>query len=322
MKSALASLLLVFVVSGFGFTQDIKVREEAVRLLERAGAASSSPKLPNLERVDTFRVFGDAGIQEGSFSRMVIQGTGRREEYRLGDYHLTNVWTREQVAVAGTPHILPAELMNVLRITPIRQLRFDGEDVIHSIADRNVGGRQARCIEFDTIKGQQTQNNELCVDAKTGVLVEEKLGPELIENSDFFPFAGALMPGRINYSFGGVRKIEIAQSMTALNDSDANVLAAPPDAQMHKICTTFRRPFGLSMPQPAAGNGGSNVDIVVRGMAGTDGLIHDATIQSSERPDLNADALALVKQWTFTRGMCNGHPDEHEVDLTLHFQGR
>jgi TonB family protein len=318
----LTSFLAVVSFSTLCLCQDAKVREEAVRLLEKANAVSSSPHLPNLERVDKFRVFADDGIKEGSFIRQVIQGTGRREEYSLGDYHLVNVWTQKQVAVAGTPRILPPDLVNVLRITPIDLIRFDGEDVIHTISERAVNGRAAHCIQFDTIRGAHSDSNELCVDAATGTLLLEKIGPELVENSDFFDFAGALMPGKITYSSGGLQRIDITQTMTALSGAEANVLAAPPNSSMHKICTTFRRPFGVSMPQPEPGNGGGNADVVIRGTVGVDGKVYDATVQSSERPDLNAEALELAKRWTFDPAMCDGRPDAHEVDFTLEFQGR
>jgi len=322
MKSALASLLFVLVVSSSGFSQDIKVREEAVRLLEKASLVSSPAKLPNLERVDTFRAFGEAGVKEGSFSRTVIQRVGKREEYVLGDYHLLNVWTQKQVAATGTPHVMPGELVNLLRLTPIRLVRFDGEDVIHSIDEREVAGHKERCIEFDTIKGQQTQNNEICVDASTGVLLQQKIGPEWIENSNFFEFAGALIPGKIHYSVGGVRKMEISQSMKALAEGEANVLSAPLGAEIQNRCTTFRRPFGISMPQPKAGNGGTDVDIIVRATVLTNGRVYEATILNSERPDLDDEALALVKQWTFTPAMCDGNPRQTEVSGDVHFSGR
>jgi len=321
MKPALA-LLVVLSVSGISASQDLKVREEAVRLLERADAVSSSPKLPNLERVDAFRAFGGDGVREGSFSRVVIQGTGTREEYIFGEFHLVNVRTQKQVAAAGTPGMVPAELINVLRITPISRLRFDGEDVIHAITERPVAGRGARCIEFDTIRGQHTDNNEICVDSANGTLLLQKLGGELAEYSDFFPFAGALMPGKIMYSVGGVQKIEISQTITELTAADANVLAPPMNAQMHKLCTTYRRPFGVSMPQPQPGTGAGTADVVVRAMVGADGKVYDATVQNSERDDLNTEALSLAKRWTFVPSMCDGHPDSHEADLMLHFQGR
>ena len=322
MRLALA-LLFVAAFSGFCQSQDVKVREESIRLMERAHAVSSSPALPNLERIDTFRAFAeDSPAQEGSFTRVMIQGTGRRDEYNFGSFHLLNVWTEKQVAVAGKAAIVPPELVTLSRITPILLVRFDGEDVIHSITSREVNGVAARCMDFDTIRGQKVDNNQLCVDVVRGTLLQEKLGPELIEYSEFFPFAGALMPGKIRYSFGGVEKLEITQTMAPLNEITANVLAAPPDATMHRICTTFRRPFGVSMPQPKSGNGGSDTEIIVRGMVGVNGKVYEPVVQSSERPDLNAEALTQVQQWTFTPAMCDGQPDAHEVAVTLHFQGR
>src|SRR5581483_2273699 len=300
MKWAL-TLLVILVVSSLSFCQDVKVREEAVRLLEQANRVSTSPKLPNLERVDTFRVFGgQPAMQEGSFTRVVVQGTGRRDEYSFGSYHLLNVWTEKQVAVAGTPAALaPPEITNLMHIAPILLVRFNGEDVIHEIIGRNVSGHRARCIEFDTIRGEKTDNNEICVDQSNGALLLEKLGVELIEYSEFFPFAGSLMPGKISYSYAGTQKMEVTQTMTVLDEASENVLAAPANAQMHQLCTTFRRPFGISMPQPRAGNGGENTEVIVRSVVGVDGKIHDAVVQSSERPELNAEAITQVQQWSF-----------------------
>jgi hypothetical protein len=45
----------ILLLSPIVFAQDVKVRQEAIQLMERATAASTSPHLPNLERVDTFR---------------------------------------------------------------------------------------------------------------------------------------------------------------------------------------------------------------------------------------------------------------------------
>jgi TonB family protein len=322
MKWALASLVFLLAQSSLSLAQDVQVREEAVRLMERANLVSTPGQRPSSERVDRFRVFSDSGVQEGSVSRVVIQGVGRREEWAFGNYHLLNVWTLKQVAVVGASSMIPAELIRVTRITPMNLVRFDGEDVIHNIAERDMSGHRAKCIEFDTIKGQQTQNNELCVDAQTGALLEERLGPELIVNDDFFSFAGALMPGRISYSFAGANKIEITQSISVLDDSEANVLTAPAGAELHTICGNFRRPFGISMPQPKPGNGGTDSDVMVRATVGADGKVYETTVQNSDRSDLNEEALALAKQWKFTPALCDGSPLQKVVEFTLHFQGR
>ena len=130
------------------------------------------------------------------------------------------------------------------------------------------------------------------------------------------------MPGKISYSFAGVPRLEITQTMTALAASDVNVLAPPPGAEMHRICTTYRRPFGVSMPQPKPGNGGGTDDVAIRAQVGFDGHIYEPVVQASDRPDLNPEALELARQRTFTPAMCDGKVDVHEVDFVLHFIGR
>lgn len=302
--------------------QDAQVRAEAVRLLERATAASTPWSSPNSERVDTFRAFGDSGAQEGSFTHVVIHGTGARDEFNFGDFHKVIVHTEGSTAIAGSQHILPAELVLLTRITPTYFVRFDHEDVIHSIDDREVNGRAAHCIEFETIAGEKSDSNELCVDAGNGTLLSGKLGDHSFEMGGYFQFGGALMPGTIRYWQNGREKLEITQTITALENPSPNVLAAPPDATVLTRCKTFRRPFGVSMPQPKPGNGGGEVDIVVRGVIGPNGRVSDALIQNSDRPDLNAEALQTVHGWVFTPRMCNGTPNPTEASFTVHFQGR
>ncbi|HEX8815256.1 MAG TPA: energy transducer TonB [Terriglobales bacterium] len=316
-------LLLTVSIPLPAFSQDVKVREEAVILLEHADRASSTPDLPNLERVDTFRVFaGEPAVREGSFSRVVIQGTGRRDESSFGSYHVVNFWSRKGVAISGAPTLRPPELVTLMQIAPIQRLQFNGEDVIRSVVSRSVDGHAARCIEFDTVAGQKTEQNEVCVDSASGVFLSQKLGDELVEYGEFFPFSGGLMPGKISYSFAGVLKMEVTQTMTVLGGDAKNVLSAPPDAKMHNICTTYRRPFGISMSQPKPGNGGSDTDVIVRGVVGEDGKLYNPLVQSSERPDLNEEALSVVSRWTFAPAMCDGKAEAHEVALTVQFQGR
>jgi len=208
-----------------------------------------------------------------------------------------------------------------MRLTRFYHISFDNADVIQAITDHKMGDRTLRCVTFDTITGQKTLNNELCVDAANGTMVSLRVGNELIEYTDFFPFAAALMPGKIGYSFDGVPRLEISQTMTVLTNATPNVLAAPPNARILQACTTFRRAFGESMPQPKPGNGGGDFDVLVRGVIGTDGKVHDAVVQSSERSDLDAEAVGVIEQWAFTP-LCNGRPTPTEASFTLHFQAR
>ena len=323
MKQAWAILLLL-VPPAFCSAQDADLRSRAVSLLEKAHAVSLAPNLPNLERVDTFRAFDpSSAAKEGSFTRVVIQGVGRREEAAFGDYHVTNIWTGDTLATTRVLAVTPPEIDTVMRLTPIDLIRFDRSDVIRAISDRELDGQPVHCIAFDTIVGQSQQENEICLDTLNGTLISEKLGDEIIRNSGFFPFAGALLPSKITYSIlGAGTKLEIFQTMTVLEDAAMNVLAAPPDAQTLHMCTTFRRAIGQSMPQPQPGIGARDYDVVVRGIIGTDGKVQSALVQSSERVDLNAEALSLIAQWTFSPALCNGRPNPNEASFLLRFHGR
>jgi hypothetical protein len=321
-KTAL-TLLAFLSIARWCAAEDVRVRQEAVRLLERANAVSLPPDLPNLERTVAFRVLDSAsGTQEGILTEVVVKGTGRREEIFLGDYHLINVYTGFQLATSRTKEVAPAEVHDLRRLTPIYLVRFDHEDVIQGIIDRMEGGRAVHCIQFDTVAGDKISNNELCVDSANGTLVTEKLGEDYIENRDFFPFAGVLVPGQINYSHAGIPKLSISQTVTLLTEVTPNVLAAPPNAQIRQMCPVFRRPLGVTMPQPKPGDGGADYDIVVRGVIAQDGRVADAVVQSYDRPDLNGEALSLIRQWTFTPAMCSGRPVSTEASFTLHFQSR
>jgi len=316
-------LLGVVLTSTLAFSQDVQLRQEAVRLMEKAEAVSTSPHLPNLERTSAFRVFGtESSVEEGVFTRVVIQGTGRRDETTFGKYHSVEVWTDNGVASTETSELEPPEVRMLRGLTPIWRGHFDHEDVIHAINSQNVNGRSARCIEFDTIAGQKTDNNEICVDAANGTLLRGKVGQNLIENSEFFAFAGALLPAKISYSRAGVLQMTISQSMAELTDATPNVLAAPAGAQMYQYCKTYRRPFGKLMPQPKPGTGGTDTDVIVRGIIAEDGRIHDAVVQSSDRRDLDQEALNLIQQWLFTPALCDGRLNRTEASFTLHFQGR
>ncbi|MEO8727140.1 MAG: energy transducer TonB [Acidobacteriaceae bacterium] len=319
----LALVPLIFAVS-FLHAEDPQLRQEAVRLMERAAAASTAPTLPNVLRTDHFRSYSLQGNpQEGSFTRAVVQHQGRRDEYTFGDYHDLEVLNGRQISFVRTSKIAPPAVYDLLEVAPIRMMHFDEADTIRSIAKKTVNGRSATCIEFESTSGEKTQlQNEFCLDSENGTLLREKVGDTLVENSNFFPFAGVLMPGNIRYSVAGALKMEVTQTMQPLTTPVEEVLATPPHAEINNLCSSARRPFGTYMPQPKPGHGSNNYDVVLHGMVETDGKVHDAVVEDSERPDLNAEALSMAQQWTYTPEICNGHPNPEEVQITIHFIAR
>jgi len=324
MKYVLCGLTFCLLVPSQNFAQDPNVRTAAIQLLENANGLSTSPSLPNLQRTDVFQVLNTTSpVREGTFTRTVIQGVGRRDEATFGDYHATDVYTESGLSTVRTSELAPAPIETLMMIAPIYLVSFADDDVIHAIVDKlGAGDQKLRCIEFDTIRGQRSNNNEICLDAIHGTLASQKIGRRLFEYSEYFPFAGSLMPGKISFSRNGVPELEITQTMVELKDTDQNVLAPPPNASNRQWCTTYKRAFAQSMPQPSAGSGGSEINVVIRGIIGIDGKVHQAVVQSAERPDLAAEALNVVQQWLFTPAVCDGRPNTEETTLVVHFHGR
>ena len=326
MRRPVALLALVFSAAAiFIRAQDPSPSQDAVRLLEQAHRVSLLENAPNYELNITFRTLDPSQPSElGTIRRVVIHGVGHRDEFAFGDFHVINVWTSRGIASTRKfgGNIRPPELDMALRYTPMFLVSFDKEDTVHEIVDKQIENKPRRCIEFETVVGPKRDQNELCVDPANGTLVTEKLGQDYIENSDFFTFAGALIPGRVVYSVNGQPKLEMIQTMGVSTESPNDVMTPPKDAQEHLFCKTSRRVLIETSPMPPNGTGPTNVDVIVRGVVEADGRLHRTLIDRSDRPDLNAEALDTVTQWTFTPALCDGRPNPTMITVAVHFFGR
>jgi hypothetical protein len=156
-------------------------------------------------------------------------------------------------------------------------------------------------------------------------LLRWQVGDETIENLDYFKVGSLWEPARINRSLRGTLRMEIEQRISVLEGPvDPNIFT-PPTSRWSKLfhCQTERRAIGISTPQPAPGNLGTDtVDVIVTGMIRENGKTEALKIQSSQRPDLNAEALSTVSQWTFQPMVCNDKLTTQGADFVVHFQGR
>ena len=186
-------------------------------------------------------------------------------------------------------------------------------------------GRPAKCIQFDTHFGSTLQANQLCMDAERGALLRWQVGDELIENSDYFAFGNLWEPAHIRRMVRGALRLEIEQQLTVTQGSIDPNFFTPPNPHWATLfqCRTWRRPVAVSTPQPQPGTSGTDiVDVIVHGMIRENGKTEALQVQSSPRPDLNAEALSLVSTWTFEPMMCNDKPATRGADFVVHFQGR
>ena len=179
--------------------------------------------------------------------------------------------------------------------------------MIRSIDDVVVLGRPAKCVLFETQFGDILQRNQVCMDAES------------------FQVGSLWEPARISRNLREALRMEIEQKISTIEGAvDPNVFT-PPTQHWNKLfqCQTSRRPIAISTPQPAPGNqGDQTVDVVVTGWIWNTGKTYGLTIQDSPRPDLNAEALAIVSQWRFQPMICNDKASTRDADFLVHFQGR
>jgi len=305
--------------------EDVKLREKAVQLLEIANAVSLPGALHNYQQTVTFRALApDGTMKEGTYTRVSAGASGYREEVTLGDFHTVTVVSGDRVSATRTAND-PPEIHALHRELPVHLASFDEQDTIHSIEETSISGHPARCIHFDTQFGSTLQVNQICLDSNNGAIVLWVVGDERIESSDYFHVGTLWEPGHIRRYLRGVLQMEIEQHMQAIEgEIDPNVFS-PPTNKWNQMfpCKNMRRAVAISSPMPPPGNAGTDiVDVVVYAYIWNDGSVRLSQVESSPRPDLNAEALKTVATWKFLPMMCNDRVATTAGNLVVHFQGR
>ena len=288
--------------------EDPAVRKEAVRLLERANTVSIPARWLTHDHVVHFKVSAPAPGEAAEGDIRSSVGTSRqfRTEVTYGDFRLVDVLSNHQRGWLAAPGTTPPIIDRVRRITPIYLVRFDNEDIIRRVSDAQVNGRSARCVDFVTKAGEERQENRICVDAASGVMVLFQVGRTALVYSDFFECSGGLFPAHIVRTVNGVEEFSIDQKMSIVQEFPAGTFDFPPGAKMGPNCRQYRRPFAIETPQPTPGSSPDVIDVVLRGYIGADGHVVQVSPFESSRPDLNEQALRLVSTWTYEPAQCDG----------------
>jgi hypothetical protein len=303
--------------------EDPEVRAEAVRLMERADMLTT-PVWPANEEFFNFRVLQPAPgeASEGSIQIGVKTPVNKRWECTYGTYKFTSVQNGSEFATYQSESAEPAALTSVRRLIPVFRGRFEPADMIRRIEDATVDGRPARCIDFDTLKGDQQQSGQVCVDAQSGFLLSVRQGDETIRQSAYFQFNNASLPGHIERWVGDEKLIEIDSKVVVRTDYPPEYFDYPADARISNACRSFHRAFADHVPQPGPKTL-SNEAIAVRvhGRIGKDGKPTALKVLDTVRPELAEEALRVVSGWTFHPAMCEYQPATQETDFEVRFKG-
>lgn len=299
--------------------QDMPIRDEAIRLLERANFVSRPHHLMPNHRIDqTFRAYRlDGSTQEGTGST-IISGDIERYDIVFGSYRAIAIHYPDKI-VQNEYQPPPPETLELEALTPLRIGTFDGSDTINSIIPATISGRRAKCIHFDTVNGRTHQSNEICVDDEVGYLLRWHVGEDLIEDSGYVSFEGMWLPTQIRHYIDGKLRMEIEQKFVVIDAPIDWAALTPPNPSTLRACQQYRRPIIQSAPQPTDAGAGPWHDVQVQGVIGEDGHVREVAVLTSGRDDLEKQAIQIVSGWTFSPALCNGKAVPVSADLVVHF---
>ena len=259
---------------------------------------------------------------EGTIKIGVKTRVNKRWEYTYGAYKLIRVQDGGELATYRSESAEPAALTSVRKLVPVFHGVFEPADMIRRIEDSTVDGRAARCIDFDTLKGDQQQSGQVCVDAQSGFLFSVRQGDATIRQSAYFRFNNAWLPGHIERWVGNEKLLEIDSKVVARTEYPPEYFDYPANATIDHGCREFHRAFADRAPQPEPRTQ-SNEAITVRvhGRVGKDGRTTALKVLDAVRPDLAEEALRVVSGWTFHPAMCEYQPATEETDFEVRFKG-
>jgi Gram-negative bacterial TonB protein C-terminal len=313
------SLALVVATSSLS-AQDMPIRVEAIRLLERANSVSRpSHMMPNHRIDQTFRAYRlDGSIQDGT-ANTIISGDIERYELVFGSYHPISIHYPNKIVQNAEYQPTPPETHELDALTPLRIGRFDHSDTINFIIPATVSGRSAKCIHFDTVNGRTHQSNEICVDDELGFLLRWHVAEDFIEDTDYVSFESMWLPTHIRHYINGRLRMDVEQKFTVIDGPIDWPSLTPPDPATLTSCKQYRRPIIQLAPQPRDAGPGPWFDVQVHGVIGEDGRVREPSVLPAGRDDLEKRSLQIVSSWIFSPGLCNGEPIPVIGNFVVHF---
>jgi len=303
--------------------EDPQLRSEAVSLMERA-VMLTTPVWPANEEFFNFRVLNPAPGEstEGALKIGVRTRVNKRWEFTYGTYKFIKVQDGGEFATSRSESGEPAALTSVRKLIPAFHGQFEPADIIRRVGEATVDGRRARCIDFDTLKGDQQQSGQVCVDAQTGLLLLVRQGDETIRQSSYYHFNNASLPGHIERWVGDQKLIEIDSRVVVRTEYPPDYFDYPMDAKIENACREFHRAFADLTPQPEPkAQSNEAISVRVHGRVGKDGKPNGLRVLDAVRPDLGEEALRIVSAWTFHPAMCEYQPATQEMDFEVRFKG-
>ncbi len=312
-------------------------REEADALLRRAQEASCTmgASHPSYEESGTLIFLGLVnGDEKGTLRKQWADHDNHVEEIRDGDYQQLVIrkdgkWYRHENA-----KFTPLRITQLWTLMPPFCVRLTSEDFVRKLKDHRVGDSDARCVEYDTIRGKSKIPHEVCLDKTSAAMLSYSSTYHNGEEYVYLWNSYSLFDGRLLPHHAELRELVSAKGLDRkiieanFDYSSAKLTPAsivvPDGVQQDHVCRTKLPPSLKSSPDPIfpPGVAKRNMTVVLRIIVGIDGTVHDSQVVETGGRDYDNAAQEAVKQWTFMPELCDGQPEETHSTVQVNFRLR
>lgn len=308
-------------------------REALLSLLERA-RQNSAMHAPGMAPFSLKASFNSAGKDSrnsgyGEIEETWLNGQAWRWTARLGDYSQLRIFYQGAVYDDKPRGHIP------LRIQMVRSAVFwpvvgNFASSLLRMATAKWEGTDLACIlisgmmnEASDTPGRRWEENEYCVDPKTGLLRIHSEAPGIYSVFDYdggIHFHGRVLPRRTTIVEGGATVLQITLDSIEDANSDPNqfiptkkMLSHGPGAVM---VGPFRFPESARSP---AGYSGMIQPVIVHAILDQKGKVLDAEVVQSPDPTLAGAALGVVWHSSYLPAQNRDRPLQREAFINVKF---
>jgi hypothetical protein len=306
-------------------------RTVLLNLLERArqNSAMHTPGTAPFQMKVSFNSSGDSrNTGYGEVFETWINASMWRWSARLGDYSQLRIFYKG-AAYDDKPHGPMPLRLQMVRNAVFWPVGGDFEGALLRMATANWQGTEVACIlisrrdnQATETPGRRWEENEYCVDPKTGLLRTHSEAPGIYTVFDYdgVQFHGRTPARQITIVEGGATVLQIHLDSIADANQDPNqfvpthtMLAHGPGAIM---VGPFRFPESVATPP---GYSGEVKPVIVHAILDQRGKVLDAEVVQSSDAALTATALGVVWHSTYRAWQTGERPLQREAFINVRF---
>jgi TonB family protein len=313
--------LLLAAVAGAANKQD-EGRQLIARAIELSDIRAEGS--PAFRMRASFQVLSTVSTNRGNYSELWASGGQWRREIETTDFHRIEVvqgkrWLFDSNATIPFGSGVVANALSQRIVTD--QLK------IKEITDKELGGRQVRCVKSET----EFIIQMYCVNPTDNTLVSDESlsrtsgGHTNYLYKDYESFGNKIFPRTIEYKSEGEPGVEIrVVELSAEVSPGASQFEPPPGAFELANClpSEMTPPTVKSSPDPdfPGGTKASSALVVLSMIVASDGALHNVQVVKSGGMPFDKEAVRAVQRWRFRAPTCLGEPVATQINVEVQFR--